>query len=92
MDFKSFMDAVEQNLAQKKEMLAYLEKAIDNRVEAIVGGNHRGSYFKAAMPGVALGEVEESLGKENGKAERVEKYLKQFSRHSAFKKEMRSYC
>ena len=56
-----------------------------------MSGSHRGSYFKAAMLGAALGEVEESLGKENGKAERMEKYLRQFPRHSAFKKEMKCY-
>ena len=35
----------------KKEILAYLTKTIDARVEAIVGGGHRGSYYKAARLG-----------------------------------------
>ena len=78
-------------VSEKKEILTYLAEVIDNRVQAIVGGYHRGSYFKAAMLGVALGEVEQSLGRVNGKVERVEKYLRQFPRHSAFKKEMMGY-
>lgn len=78
--------------AEKKEILAYLVSLIDNRVEAIVGGSHRGSYFKAARLAAALGEVEESLGKADGKTVRMEKYLAQFPRHRSFKQEMKNYC
>ena len=60
-------------------------------MEAIVGGSHRKSYWKAVKLGAALGEVEESRGKMNGKFLRVQGYLKQFSRHRAFKEEMRAY-
>ena len=76
---------------EKQEILEYLTKAIDQRVEAIVGGSHRKSYWKAVKLGAALGEVEESRGKMNGKFLRVQGYLKQFSRHRAFKEEMRAY-
>ena len=75
----------------KKEILIYLIETIDARVEAIVGGSHRGSYYKAARLGAALGEVEESMGKTHGKAERVSKYLAEFPRHRAFKQEMKAY-
>ena len=75
----------------KREILAYLAKAIDARAEAIVGGNHRGSYYKAARLGMALGEVEESMGRARSKAERVSKYLAAFPRHRAFKQEMQKY-
>ena len=74
----------------KKEILIYLTETIDARVEAIVGGSHRGSYYKAARLGAALGEVEESMGKARGKAERVSKYLAEFPRHRAFKQEMKA--
>ena len=69
----------------KKEILIYLTETIDARVEAIVGGSHRGRL------GAALGEVEESMGKARGKAERVSKYLAEFPRHRAFKQEMKAY-
>ena len=75
----------------KKEILIYLTETIDARVEAIVGGSHRGSYYKAARLGAALGEVEESMGKARGKAERVSKYLAEFPRRRAFKQEMKAY-
>lgn len=73
---------------EEKALLKYLTETIDKRIEAIVGGSHRGSYYKAAKLGSALGEVEESLGKKGGKAARVQKYLAQFPRHRAFKKEI----
>ena len=75
----------------KEKIYTYLEKPIDARVEAIVGGSHRGSYYKAARLGAALGEIEESMGKARGKAERVSKYLAEFPRHRAFKQEMKAY-
>ena len=75
----------------KKKIYTYLEKMIDARVEAIVGGGHRGSYSKAARLGAALGEVEESMGKARGKEKRVSKYLAEFPRHRAFKQEMQAY-
>lgn len=75
----------------KKEILTYLTKTIDARVEAIVGGGHRVSYCKAARLGAALGEVEESMGKRNGKEERVSKYLAEFPRYRAFKQEIKAY-
>ena len=76
---------------EKKKLLSCLAKIIDERVTTIVGGSHRGSYYKAARLGAALGEVEESMGKDHGKAERMNKYLAEFPRHSAFKREMREY-
>ena len=44
-----------------------------------------------AILGAALGEIEESMGKARGKAERVSKYLAEFPRHRAFKQEMKAY-
>lgn len=75
----------------EKDILKYLQEIIDNRVAAIVSGGHRGSYYKAAKLGAALGEVEESLGVLRGKACRTDKYLNQFPRHRAFKAEMKEF-
>lgn len=75
----------------EEEILKYLQKMIDGRVAAIVSGGHRGSYYQAAKLGAALGEVEESMGKSQGKAYRIHLYLNQFPRHSAFKREMKEF-
>lgn len=75
----------------KKELLKYLTETINAQVEAIVGGGHRGSYNKAARLGMALGEVEESMGKVRGKEKRASKYLAKFPRHRAFKQEIQAY-
>lgn len=75
----------------KNKILKYLQNAIDKRVEDIVGGQHRGSYRKAAALGAALGEAEESLGTEYGKTIRLRKYLNQFPHHRAFKKEINTF-
>lgn len=68
-----------------------MQNVIDDRVNAIVSGYHRGSYGKAALLGAALGEVEESMGTPQGKRRRVEKYLLAFPKHRAFQSEMRAY-
>lgn len=72
----------------KKKILQYLQKIIDERIEVIVSCQHRGSYRKAAGLGAALGEVEEVMGIKYGKTIRLRKYLNQFPRHRAFKKEI----
>ncbi len=89
--FRRWRALVKIPMGEKQKIFEYLTKAIDQRVEAIVGGNHKKSYWKAAKLGAALGEVEESRGKINGKFLRVQGYLKQFPRHRAFKEEMRAY-
>lgn len=76
---------------EKKRIFKYVTETIDQRVESIVGGSHRKSYWKAAKLGAALGEVEESQGKMNGKYLRIQGYLKQFPRHRAFKEEIGAY-
>lgn len=75
----------------EKDILQFLQKMIDGRVNAIVSGGHRASYYKAARLGAALGEVEETLGVPDGKAKRIQGYFQQFPRHRAFKQEMEKY-
>lgn len=79
------------DIDMEKKVLEYLQNVIDDRVNAIVSGCHRGSYGKAALLGAALGEVEESMGIPQGKRRRMEKYLLAFPKHRAFKSEMREY-
>lgn len=75
----------------EKAILEYLQKMIDGRVNAIVSGGHRSSYYKAARLGASLGEVEESLGMLEGKYRRIQQYFQLFPRHRAFKQEMAKY-
>ena len=89
--FLRWRELVKIPAEEKKKILKYVTETIDQRVEAIVGGSHRKSYWKAAKLGAALGEVEESQGKMNGKYLRIQGYLKQFPRHRAFKEEIGAY-
>lgn len=65
----------------------WLEKEVDKRAEAVVGGGHRKSYYKAAILIVALGETLESNGKFHGRMALIEYYKKMYSQKSAFRAE-----
>lgn len=71
-----------------EEYISWCEKQVKGRVDAITGGNYRGSYYKAAELIVQMGEVLEANGKTNGKMLTVEYYKKLNSRKSAFKAEI----
>ena len=86
--WKKTIDIPEED---KKKILKYLQKITDKRVEAIVSGQHRGSYGKAAALGAALGEAEEAMGIKYGKNIRLRRYLDQFPRYRAFKKEINTF-
>lgn len=77
-------------LLDKDKYLTWLEEVIDKRVTAIVEGNHRKSYYKAAKLVVALGEVMEANGITT-KESFIEKYRKKYSRRPAFKSELNKY-
>ena len=47
--------------------IKWLESVINKRADAIVSGQHRKSYYKAALLVAALGEVKESLGVQSAK-------------------------
>ena len=51
----------------------------------------RGSYGKAAALGATLGEAEEAMGIKYGKNIRLRRYLDQFPRYRAFKKEINTF-
>lgn len=72
---------------QYKKYAEWLEKEVDKRTEAVVGGSHRKSYYKAAILIAALGEALESNGKPHGRMAMIEHYKKIYSRRSAFRAE-----
>lgn len=78
------------DIIDNDKYIDWLMEIIDMRVDAIVGNNHRGSYFKAAKLVVALGEVLDSNGIQS-KESFVDYYYRKYSRHSSFKKELSNY-
>ncbi len=71
----------------KIKVIKWLNKLIEKRVEAIMEGNYRKSYYKAALLVVAYGEMilSQNLGT---KEECIKYYMNKYSRRSAFKSEL----
>lgn len=91
---KSFMDQflgwkekVVLRSEQYEKYIAWLNEEVDKRTEAVVGGNYRKSYYKAALLITALGETLESNGKLYGRMVTIEHYRKMHPRKRAFKAE-----
>ena len=78
-------------LLDKDKYLTWLEEVIDKRVTAIVEGNHRKSYYKAAKLVVALGEVMEANGIVDDKEKFIDNYYQKYSRRTAFRSELKKY-
>lgn len=77
------------SIDESDEYLQWMEKEVHARVEAVVGGKYRKSYYKAAELIVYLGQVLESQGKTNAEYLMVEKYRKMHSRKRAFIAELK---
>ncbi|HZX20988.1 MAG TPA: hypothetical protein VFF25_01225, partial [Clostridia bacterium] len=73
---------------QYEKYMEWLKDEVDKRTEAVVGGGHRKSYYKAAILVVSLGEILESNGMINGRSLTVEHCRKAHSRKRAFKAEI----
>lgn len=71
----------------REECLEWLQSIIDKRVDAIVSGSHRKSYYKAAFLVVSIGEVLEFNGIQR-KEEFINSYHKKYVRHSSFRKKL----
>lgn len=63
---------------------------IEKRVDGIINGNYRKSYYKVAILVVALDEMLTSQ-KQISKGECISFYQKKYSRRSAFKQEFFKY-
>ena len=66
----------------------WLKEMIMKRTDAVVGGNYRNSYHKAAKLIVAYGEMLETNGQIGAKAHEIAHYKKLHSRKSAFRGEL----
>ena len=71
----------------KIKVRKWLNELIEKRVEAIMDGNYRKAYYKAALLVVAYGEMmlSQNLGT---KEEYIKYYMNKYSRRSAFKSEL----
>ncbi|GLC79896.1 hypothetical protein LBYZC6_20100 [Lacrimispora brassicae] len=89
--FNSWKNEVQLTIEESKKWLGKIEKWIAGRVTGIMEGNHRNYYGECASFIAAFGEVQESLGIPDAKAHIMEKYRNEYSRLSAFRKELVIY-
>ncbi len=73
---------------QKEDCLNWLQREIDKRTAAVVGGGYRNSYHKAAELIVALGEILEENGEPGAMRKLVDHYKQMHSRKRAFRAEI----
>ena len=71
--------------AERKKYFEWCLKETDGRVEAIVGGQHRGSYYKASALVVSLAEAMRSAGDKAGAEKFIVSYKEKYPRHSSFR-------
>lgn len=76
---------------EKEQYLAWAEKIVHSRAEAIVGGQHRRQYAEVAVLLAMIAEIKEQMGKMGAKQSIFAVYKKKFPRHSAFQAEMKEY-
>jgi len=85
--FFSWKEKIVLTNEQFEKYVEWLEKVVDKRTEAVVGGGFRKSYYKAAVLISALGEALESNGKLHGRMALIEHYKEIYSRKRAFRAE-----
>ncbi len=80
---------MEQN--ERKKYLAWAEKIVYSRADAIVSGQHRSHYHEVAVLLALTAENKEAMGVQGASQEIFAQYRKKFPRHSSFQGEMKSY-
>ncbi len=80
------LDAEEQ-----KKYLAWAEKIVRSRADAIVSGQHRGHYGGSAALLAMAAEIKEDMGEQGARHAMFAEYKGKFPRHSSFQAEMRNY-
>ncbi len=76
---------------ERRNCLAWAERIVYSRADAIVGGQHRSHYREAAVLLALTAENKEAMGVQGAKREVFAAYKKKFPRHSAFQGEMTNY-
>ena len=86
--FLIWKDKVSLTNGQFEYISQWLREMVQKRTDAVVGGNYRKSYHKAAKLIVALGEMLESNKDYGAKEREIAYYKKLHSRKSAFRSEL----
>lgn len=76
---------------ERKKYLAWAEKIVYSRADAIVSGQHRSHYHEVAVLLALTAENKEAMGVQGARQEIFAEYRKKFPRHSSFQGEMKSY-
>lgn len=86
--FLIWKDEIKITSEQYEKYILWLQKEVDRRTEAVVGGAFRKSYYKAAELIALLGETMESHGNVGAKEIIIEHYKQVHSKKRAFKAEV----
>ena len=76
---------------ERKKYLAWAEKIVYQRADAIVSGQHRSHYQEVAVLLALTAENKESMGIQGARTEIFAEYKKKFPKHSSFQREMKNY-
>ena len=76
---------------EKKKYLAWAEKIVYSRADALVGKQRRNHYGEAAELLAIVAEIKEDMGMQGAKRTIFAEYKRKFPRHSAFQAEMKHY-
>ena len=76
---------------EKKKYLAWAEKIVYNRADALVSKQRRNHYGEAAELLAMVAEIKENMGVQGAKRMIFAEYKRKFPRHSAFQSEMKYY-
>ena len=89
--FCQWREGISLSEAMEQKLLKKLTAWVEQRVAAIMDGNHRNYYAECAAFIAALGEAQEALGESGAKDIVMEQYRSAYSRRSAFHKELRDF-
>ena len=76
---------------EKKKYLAWAEKIVYSRADALVGKQRRNHYGEAAELLAIVAEIKEDMGLQGAKRTIFAEYKRKFPRHSSFQAEMKHY-
>lgn len=76
---------------EKKKYLGWVERIVNSRADAIVGGQYRRHYGEVAVLLAMTAEIKESMGQTSARRQVFSEYKRKFPRHSSFQAEMKSY-
>lgn len=76
---------------ERRKYLAWVEKIVFCRADAIVSGQHRNHYWTSAVLLAMVAEIQEQMGVPDAKREIYMQYKGKFPRHTSFQAEMKKY-